>query len=67
MLHLRDNIVVIGTAEAILRVMFPPHHDAHIEAWRKWRFLYCHRVVDKSGIVLVGRNAGRKAEAIARY
>lgn len=67
MLILRDNIAVIGTAETILRAMFPPQHDAHVEAWRKWRFLHVHGVVDKNGIVLVGRNAGRKAETIVRY
>lgn len=60
------NFAIIGSAEVVLRAIFPAYHDAHIEAWRKWRFLFERGIVDANGIVQVGRNAGRKAEAIAR-
>jgi len=59
-------LIAIGPAELILRAMFPKHYDAHIDAWRKWRFLYQRGIVDKAGIILEGRSRGRKSEAIAR-
>jgi hypothetical protein len=52
------QLVVIGSAEAILCGMFRDH-SAHVFAWRRWRFLFDRGIVDRDGIVLVGRRRGQ--------
>lgn len=55
-------IVIAGRIEDILL----PRYDAHVEAWYRWKWLFEHFLVDRAGIVLVGRRRGQKAFAIAR-
>lgn len=53
-----EQLVVIGPTRAVLRVMFP-QADAHVVTWWRWRTLCGRGIVDRAGIVLVGRQRGQ--------
>ena len=53
-----EQLVITGPTRELLRVMFP-QADAHVVTWWRWRFLYKHGMVDRAGILLVGRQRGQ--------
>jgi hypothetical protein len=54
-----SNLVVIGSTENILAGMFR-QVDGHVIAWHRWRFLYERGIVDRSGVILLGRRKGMR-------
>jgi hypothetical protein len=55
-------MLVTGPIEALHAAMFR-QQDAHVTAYRRWRFLFESGICDRDGVILIGRQKGQRIKS----